>query len=126
MPQRKAQNPRDIVLAIRLTRSERQEISRQAGNTPLGAWIRQRALACPEMPRSPTSPTVQPELLSQPTLEGGVPAPLPGEGYSDYQRRLDFWAMEALSDKAQRARLEIATRIGVSYARTGYHQPSKT
>jgi hypothetical protein len=60
MPRRKADNPRSIILAIRLTPSERHEISRRAANMPLGQWIRERALACPEMPHSPP-----PQLFSQ-------------------------------------------------------------
>ena len=119
MPRRKADNPRSIILAIRLTPSERHEISRRAANMPLGQWIRERALACPEMPHSPTSPTVQSERLPEPTLEGGVPAPLLGETYTDYQRRLDLWSIAALNDRDLRSRLALATAALVKYHSTG-------
>jgi hypothetical protein len=118
MPRQKIENPRNIILAIRLTPSERQEMSRRAANTPLGQWIRERALACPEIPRSSTSPTIQSDRVPEPTLEGGVPAPLLGETYTDYQRRLDLWSVAALNDRDIRSRLALATASLVKYHST--------
>ena len=123
MPQHKSPNPRKFILPIRFSEPELAEIMKRVGEAPLGTWIRERALANLEVSYSLAPSPAQSEPL--PPLEGGAPAPLAGESYTDYQGRLDRWAMEALTDKAQRARLEIATRIGVNYARTGYHQPSK-
>jgi hypothetical protein len=115
MPQHKSPNPRKVILPVRFSESELNELATQARGMPLSTWVRKRALD-PTHP-SPPAPA-QSEPLPPPTLEGGAPAPLRGERYTDYQRRLDCWAIEALSDHAQRARLEIATRIGVNYVRT--------
>jgi hypothetical protein len=86
---------------------------------PLGQWIRERALACPEIPHSSTSPTIQSDRLPEPTLEGGVPAPLLGETYTDYQRRLDLWSVAALSERNLLWRLEVATAALVKYHPSG-------
>jgi hypothetical protein len=93
-----------------LSQSELDELVKRAGDAPLGTWIRERALASQS-----TSSPAESEPLPPPQLIGGSPAPLPQESYTNYQRRLDIWAMEGLSDKAQRSRLEIATAVGVQY-----------
>lgn len=82
---------------------------------PMGQWIRQRALASMELPPSSTSPTAQSERLPEPTLEGGVPAPLRGESYMEYEHRLNLWSIAALSEGGLRGRLELASAALVKY-----------
>jgi hypothetical protein len=53
--------------------------------------------------------------LPEPTLEGGVPAPLLGETVTDYMRRLDLWSLAALNDRDIRSRLVLATAALVKY-----------
>lgn len=118
MPRRKVNNPRSIILAIRVTPYERQEMSRRAGYTPLGAWIREQALASMDLPPGLTSQTAQPERLPEPTQEGAVPAPFPGETVTDYMRSLDLWSLAALNDRDVRSRLALATAALVRYSST--------
>ncbi len=65
MPRKKADDPRNQIFAIRLTLSERQEISRRAGKVPMGQWIRERALASletrqPDNEKPPSTERVEP------------------------------------------------------------------
>lgn len=109
MPRHKIRNPRNRILPIRFSESEWDEVSKQAGKMPLSQWIRQQALASMESPPSSTSPAAHSERLPEPTPEGEVPAPLLGETYTDYQRRLDHWSVAALNDRDLRSRLALAT-----------------
>jgi len=118
MPRHKSRNPRNRILPIRFSESEWDEVSKRSGKMPLGQWIRQRALASMELPPSSTSPTAQPERLPEQTLEGGVPAPLRRETYTDYERRLNDWSIAALSKGGLLSRLEFATAALVRYCST--------
>jgi hypothetical protein len=117
VPRHKSRNPRNRILPIRLSESEWNEVSARAGNMPVGQWIRQRALSM-DLPPSSTSPTAQPERLPEPTLEGGVPAPLRGETYTDYERRLNVWSVAVLNEMDLLWRLEVATAALVKYSST--------
>jgi hypothetical protein len=119
MPRHKSRNPRNRILPIRFSESEWDEVSNRADKMPLGQWIRQRALASMELPPSSTSPTAQPERLPEPTLEGGVPAPLLGETVTDYMRRLDLWSLAAMNGRDIRSRLVLATAALVKYHPSG-------
>jgi len=118
MPRHKSRSPRNRILPIRFGESEWDEISKRAGKMPVGQWIRERALASTELPRSSTSPTTQPERLPAPTLEGGVPAPVFGETFTEYERRLNLWSVAALNESGLRWRLEVATGALVKYCST--------
>ena len=118
MPRHRICDPRIRILPIRFSESEWDEVSKRAGKNPLGQWIRQRALANIELPPSSTSPTAQPERLPEPTLEGGVPAPLRSETYREYEQRLNVWSVAALSEGGLRSRLELATAALVRYCST--------
>jgi hypothetical protein len=61
-----------------------------------------------DLPPSSTSPTAQSERLPEPTVEGGVPAPVRGETYWEYERRLNLWTCEALNDREVRSRFTLA------------------
>jgi len=111
MPRHRSPNSRSVVLPIRFNESELNGLAKQAGSVPLSTWIRERALDASH--RSPAGS--ESELVVPLPLEGGAPAPLPNESYMDYQRRLDIWAVQGLTDHARRVRLEIATKIGVQY-----------
>jgi hypothetical protein len=117
VPRQKSQNPRSILVTVRLSGSERNELLRRAGGAQLSAWIRQRILGAAE-PNSPIFSTVESGPPAQGTLEGGVPAPLLDERCSDYQLRIDMWAMQAPTDRLQRARLELTTIVGCQYRST--------
>jgi hypothetical protein len=73
---------------------------------PLGEWIRQQAFANME------------SRLPEPTLEGGVPAPLFGETATDYRQRLDSWSLAATNDRDMRSRFALATTALVQYSST--------
>jgi|ERR1035441_1115125 hypothetical protein len=118
MPRHKSRDPRNHILPIRFSKSEWDEVSERAGMMPMGQWIRQRALDNLELPASSMSPTAQPERLLEPTLEGGVPAPLPGEAYKDYMSRLNSWSVAAPSEGGLRWRLEAATAALIKYSST--------
>jgi hypothetical protein len=118
MPRHKSRDPRNHILPIRFSKSEWNEVSERAGEMPMGQSIRQRALDNLELPASSMSPTAQPERLPKPTLEGGVPAPLRGETYREYERRLNLWSVAALSEYGLRSRLELATAALVRYSST--------
>lgn len=122
MPRHKSPDSRKIVLPIRFNEFELNELVKRAGDNPLSTWIRGRALSNPEVPYASTPSSVQSDPLPPPPLEGGVPAPIPDESYTAYQRRLDHWAMEALTDEAQRARIELVTAIGTRYGATRHRR----
>jgi hypothetical protein len=108
MPRLKSQDPRSIIVPIRFTASERDDLLKQAGNEPLGTWIRERVLAAP-LPHSPTPSPGELEQLPPPALEGGIPAPLDGEAYTGYERRLNIWSAKALTDGEMPRRIDLAT-----------------
>jgi hypothetical protein len=81
MPRHKIENPRIIIVPIRLTRRERDQISKRAHDTPLSQWIRQAVFASLEKPptEKPESPEIQPKHSPEQASKVQGPPPPPGE-----------------------------------------------
>jgi len=81
MPRRKSENPRTIIVPIRLTKWEREEISKRARDTPMSQWIRQVVFASLEQPpaEKPTSPEIQPKHSPEQAPKVQASTPPPGE-----------------------------------------------
>jgi hypothetical protein len=118
MPRQKIENPRTIIVPIRLTKRERDQISMRARDTPLSQWIRQAVFARLEMPQQDKQkpPTIQPEEKSEQAMEVQVPLPTAGEHPDDYAARLDKWIAAALPDRvARNRRYEAASAVFDQY-----------
>lgn len=118
MPRQKIENPRTIIVPIRLTKWERDEISKRARDTPLSQWIRQAVFASMEIPppNKEKPPMIQPEEKSEQTMEVQVPPPAAGEHPDDYAARLDKWIAAVLPDRvARNRRYEAASAVFDQY-----------
>jgi len=79
MPRHKSRNPRNHILSIRFTETERNEISKRVGDTPVSQWIRQAVFASLEKPSTEKSesPEIQPKHSQEQasTVQGSAPPP---------------------------------------------------
>lgn len=76
MPRQKSQNRRNVILPIRLSESERDEICKRAGNAPLSQWIRDLVLAQLEARQADNEkpPTAEPAELCVQTPQAQLPS----------------------------------------------------